>query len=143
VTPLSWKFETNSAANRIIPLVSEEMVAWIDDAGVSKTVTIEILHDSVTALKDDEVWLEVEYLSTSGSPLRATASDGPADALAAGANQASSSETWTTSGMSNPNTQKLSVTFTPQLKGPIGCRVMVGKASKTLYIDPLNELSIT
>jgi hypothetical protein len=46
------------------------------------------------------------------------------------------SSTWATTGMSNPNKQKLSVQITPQEKGYILARVLVYKAAYTLYVCP-------
>jgi hypothetical protein len=43
--------------------------------------------------------------------------------------------------LTNPNAQKLAVTFTPQQAGYIHCRVMVAKASATYYVDPMATLS--
>jgi hypothetical protein len=43
--------------------------------------------------------------------------------------------------MSNPNEQKLSVTFTPQEKGVIHATIRVAKASYTVYVDPLLQVS--
>ena len=129
----------NSTANAnatVAPLVSPEIAIWNDTTGSSKTVTVEILHDSATNLTDAEIWLEVQYLGTSGVPLGSFISDAKADILATAADQATSSETWTTTGMSNPNTQKLSVTFTPQEKGYLQAKVYLAKASKTVYVDP-------
>jgi len=112
------------------------MVVWNDAVGSSQTVTCEILHDSVTNLQDDEVWLETEYLGTSGFPLSLFANDRMADILATPADQAASSETWTTTGLTNPNKQKLVTTQTPQEKGWYRCRVVVAKPSYTLYACP-------
>lgn len=138
--PLSWKVVTSADAEWSSPMVSGEIVAWNDTTGASKTITVEILHDSVTNLKDSEVWLEVQYLSSSGAPLGAFVNDG-VDILATGANQSTSSATWTTTGMSNPNKQKLEVTFTPQMKGFIHAVAKVAKASYTLYVDPKLTIS--
>jgi hypothetical protein len=80
--------------------------------------------------------VEVEYLGTSGFPLSVTSSDRAATILATPANQTTSSETWTTTGLTTPVKQKLSVTFTPQEKGPIIARVYLAKASTTVYVCP-------
>lgn len=117
-------------------LISPEISIWNDDVGSSKTVTVEILHDSATPLTDAEIWLEVQYLGTSGFPLSSFISDARANILTSAVDQTTSSETWTTTGMSNPNTQKLSVTFTPQEKGYLQAKVYLAKPSKTVYIDP-------
>ena len=136
-TALSWKIVTtancNFASGRF---QSPEIFKRVDTVGSPVTVTVEIVHDSLTALTDDEVWLEVQYFGTSGSPLGSFTGDSKADVLATAANQASSSATWTTTGLTNPNTQKLEVTFTPQEKGYIHARVCMGKASYTIYVDP-------
>jgi len=137
VTGYSFKMTTTANANALVaPLVSPEIAIWNDAVGSSKTVTVEILHDSATNLTDGEIWLEVEYLGTSGYPLSSFVSDAKADILATSADQATSSETWTTTGMSNPNTQKLSVTFTPQEAGYFQAKVYLAKASKTVYVCP-------
>jgi hypothetical protein len=142
-TTLAWRMATSADAEypthvlRSPPIASE----WIDSTGGSKTVTVEILHDSATALDNDEVWIEVQYLGTSGVPLGVISDDCKADVLATPAAQTSSSETWTTTGMSNPHKQKLSVTFTPQEKGVALVTVCAAKASYTVYVDPLATVS--
>lgn len=143
VTGLSWKMATNAnAAYPNVPLNSPQIISeWITATGSAKTVTVDILHDSATALNDDEVWLEIEYLGTSGFPLGTQADDAKADILATAAAQASSTATWTTTGMANPNKQKLSVTFTPQEIGVVACTVKLAKPSKTIYVDPVAQVA--
>lgn len=136
-TNYSLRMASNSTAEfPYLTLDTPEIVKWNDTVGSPITVTFEILHDSVTALTDAEIWLEGMYLGTSGVPLASFIHDGPADVLAAPAAQASSSETWTTTGMTNPNTQKLSVTFTPQEAGYMHFTVKLATASTTVYVDP-------
>jgi len=137
-TPLSWKMTGHTANCNFFTGVfrSPEIVRWNSTVGSAITVTVEIVNDGVT-LKDDEAWLEVQYLGTSGFPLGSTVSDSKADVLATGANQATSSVTWTTTGLSSPVKQKLEVTFTPQEIGYIQARVCMGKASQVIYVDPL------
>lgn len=140
-TPLSWKLTSNTNPSYPLnPLSSPEIVIWNEDTGSSKTVTVEILRDSATNLTDAEVWLEVHYLSSSSAPVATLITDMKADVLASAADQASSSETWNQS-MGNPNEQKLSVTFTPQMKGFIIARVMLAKVSTVLYVDPVLTIS--
>lgn len=135
-TALAWKMVTTANAEYpLVALRSPEVAVWNDSVGSSKTVTIEIITDNVT-LKDDECWLEVMYLGTSGAPLGTWIDDAKADVLASAADQTSSSETWTTTGLTTPVKQKLSVTFTPQEKGFIHARVVLAKPSTTVYVDP-------
>lgn len=146
-TTLSWKMA--SSANAEYPhqtLVSPEIVRWNETTGSAITVTVEIIHDSQgagasSAFQDDEIWLEVQYLGTSGFPLGSFIDDAKADVLATAADQTSSSETWTTTGLTTPVKQKLAVTFTPNEKGFIHAKVHLAKASKTAYVDP--ELTVS
>lgn len=137
-TTLAWKMATSADAEYPLNVLRSPEIAseFLTSTGSSKTATVEILHDSATALKDDEVWLEVEYMGTSGFPLALFASDAKANVLATAADQASSSATWTTTGLTNVNKQKLVATFTPQEQGVALVRVCVAKASYTLYVDP-------
>jgi hypothetical protein len=148
-TPISRKMVSSANAKYVSPLVLESLVrfypgtaeeeaAW--SPGASKTVTVEVVTDGVT-LTDAECWLDVEYLGTSGYPLCVLTSDRAANILATPANQAASTETWTTTGLASPVTQKLSCAITPQEKGPIKVRVMLAKASTIVYVDPKVTLS--
>jgi len=140
-TGLSWKMVSGSnVAYPTGALASPEAVRWNDTTGSSITVTVEVVTDNVT-LTDAECWLEVQYLGTSGFPLGAFARDVKADVLASAANQTSSSVTWTTTGLTTPVKQKLSVSFTPQEKGFIHAVVKLAKASATVYVCP--KLDVT
>lgn len=151
-TPISWKMDTT--ANVAYPtsvLRSPEIAVWNDTSGTSKTVTVEMVHDTNVAagqgagtsfaFRDDEVWLEVQYLGDGTRPISTFVSDAPTNIITTAADQASSSVTWTTTGMTTPVKQKLSVTFTPQEKGWFICTVCVGKASKTLYVCPKADIT--
>ena len=136
-TAISWKMaSTANAEYPQIPLRSPEIFVPNTTTGASKTLTVEIAQDgTTTALNDDEVWLEVEYLGTSGFSLALFADDAKADVLATATAQANSSETW--SGLSGTNKkQSISVTLTPQEEGVYIVRVCLAKASTTVYVCP-------
>jgi hypothetical protein len=140
-TTYSYKLVSNANAEHpLLTLDAPEMVRWNDTVGSAITVTVEFLHDSVTNLTDKDIFLDVMYLGTSGVPLASFVSDG-ASVVATAADQAASSETWTTTGMTNPNKQKLSVTFTPQEAGFIHAVPRLAKASTTVYVDPMFTVS--
>lgn len=140
-TGISLKMVTNANAEfPMLTLDTFELQKEVTSVGSSVTATVEFLHDSVTALTDAEIWLDIQYLGTSGLPISSFISDGISVVVAPAA-QASSSETWTTTGMTNPNKQKLSVTFTPQEAGMIIATVRLAKASYTVYVDPKITLS--
>src|SRR5688572_30908470 len=100
-TPISWKMASNADAEYpISTLESPEIVRWNDGVGSSKTVTVEVVHDSQgsgtsSKLTDAEAWLEVQYLGTSGFPISTHISDAKATPMSAAADQTDSSETWT------------------------------------------------
>lgn len=137
-TPLSWKMVSNTNPEwKHQTLNSGEIVRWNETTGSPITVTVEFVHDSLTNMTDREIWLEVQYLGTSGNPLALFIDDAAADYVTTAADQTDSSAAWTTTGLTNPNTQKMSVTFTPQEKGFIHAVVKVAAASKTVYVDPM------
>ena len=124
----------NTTADAEYPLNTFDTLQFVGEVkaaqvGSPVTATVEILHDSATAMTDAGIWLTV---SGPGSEVN---SDQVADVFATPANQASSSATWTTTGMSNPNTQKLTVTWTPAKAGVVLGTVSIAAASKTVYVD--------
>lgn len=140
-TPISWRIATN--ANTTYPLVNFDtptITRWNETTGSPVTATIEVLTDGVT-LKNDDAWLEVVYLDDAGYPLGAMVSDERPSQLAAAADQDASTATWTTTGITTPVKQKLSVTFTPQEKGFIQARVRVARSSTTIYVCPMLEVA--
>lgn len=150
-TPLSWRVVTTANASLLNPfelpdIFSERITTGL---GSPRTLTVDIMHDSVTALTDAEIWVEVQYMGTSGFPITTTlsdirgasANDAFGNRLTSAANQASSAASWTTTGLTNPNAQKLEVTFTPQEAGVVIATVYVAKASYTVFVDPVAQLS--
>lgn len=141
VTPISWRIATNT--NTTYPLINFDappITLWNETTGSAITATIHILTDGVT-LKDDEAWLEIMYLDDAGFPIGALVSDERPSQLAAAADQDASTATWTTTGITTPVKQKLSVTFTPQGKGFIQAKVRVAKPSTTIYVCPQLEVA--
>lgn len=139
-TPISWQIDTAATPEWHTPFKTPWVAGWINETG-AKTLTAQIIHDSVTNLQDDEVWLEVEYLGTAGFPMSLRASDKAADILATAADQSLVGAPWTTTGLTNPNTQDCSVAITVNEIGPFRARLCVNKASYTTYFCPKVEVS--
>lgn len=129
----SAKLASSANVSLFVPL--EMHVASIpnESVGSSLTATVEVITDNVT-LTDAEAWIEVQYLGTSGVPKASFANDRVANSIATPANQPTSSETWTTTGLTTPVKQYLSVAFTPQEKGLVHVKVFLAKASTTMYV---------
>lgn len=134
-TGISWRVDTTPNCTYSLPFECPPIVIWNDTTGSAKTATVECVASAI--MTDQEIWVDVEYLGDASSPQGSFVNDGKADLLATAANQTSSSATW---GGSTTKF-KLDVTFTAQQKGWIYARVKVGKASSTVYIDPLVTLT--
>ena len=143
-TPLSWKMVTNGSPGTFPSggLQTAEFCTWNESTGTALAATVEFLRDNLTGLKNDEIILDVEYLGDSGSPVASRVTTAKSTPMASGSTLASSSVTWTTTGLTNPNKQKLvSPSFTPQQKGWIIARVTLIAASTTVYLDPVMTLA--
>ena len=134
-TPFSRKMVSSPDARFYWPLAAKCVEYWNETLGAI-TITVEVVTDNVT-LTDADAWLEIEYLGTTGFPLSVFASDRAGSILSTPANQTTSTVAWNTSLLTTPVKQKFEVTFTPAEKGLIKARVMLAKASTTLYFDPL------
>lgn len=133
--PVSHKIVTGTGTSFVFPLESAPIIIpWNATTGSAITLTAHVLTDGVT-LTDGDAWLEVEYPGTTGYPLSAISSDRMA-LLGTPVAQSTSTETWTTSGVTSPTLQRLSVSITPQKAGPIQARVMVARPSTTVWLCP-------
>lgn len=140
VTAYSWKIVTTANSKRTAPFETFDGAIWNTTTGSAKTLTIHTVTDNVT-LTDAEIWLEVEYLGSSATPVSTLITDANATVLTTAANQATSTEAWTTTGLGTPVYQKLEVTFTPQMAGLFRWKVRVAKASTTVYVCPKPVIS--
>lgn len=137
----TWKVTTSANANEALtPFYSDFMLQRITSVGTAKTLTFEILHDSLTDLTDADVYPEVEFLGTNGTPLGVKVS-GKRPVLSGSTPLAASTAAWTTTGLTNPRKQKVTIEITPQEIGNVLARLVFGKPSYTAWMNP--EFSIT
>lgn len=121
-----------------------ELAAKLTSSGAPVTASVEILHDGAAALTDADIWLEVSYMGASGQVI---VDDHVPIQFGVATAQGVSSATWTGATGTGPNgsavwhTRKLSVTFTPSAAGIITGRVFLAKASTSVYVNPVLELS--
>lgn len=140
VTPISWKIVSTANVSREFPYTTWAIPGWNVTIGTPVTATVEIMNDGTT-LTNADIWIEVEYLGSASSPLASLASSAPATILTAGSNITTSSASWVTSGISSPVTQKMQVSFTPQIAGDVRVTVCMAKASKTVYVNPKVDIA--
>jgi hypothetical protein len=135
-TASSWKIDT--ATNRTgrvkpeRPFKSSPIVIWNDVINTNRVVTIYGIGSSLPTNK--QIWLEVEYMGSSGSPLvtiKSTTIDTP---LTTAVPVDTDASTW--SGSSTTPFKLVATLSAPQpaMKGPMTIRVCVG-AEATYYID--------
>jgi hypothetical protein len=92
-TPISWKIVTGNST-RYMPYECLPITIWNETVGNPVTLTVEGIWGGGAVPNNSDIWMDVEYLGTSGFPLGIFATNGPADPLDAGSALASSSETW-------------------------------------------------
>jgi len=131
---VSRKIVTTANVNDSFPFYGQWHQFWNTDL-TSQTLTVEMVTDNVT-VTDGEVYVELWYAGTSGNPLYLLLTDRVADFLTTPSNQTTSSQAWTTTGLTTPVKQALDVTFTALETGLILWRVAATKASLTMYYDP-------
>lgn len=132
----SFKMVSNAhCCERFNAFISTEIFGWTVSTS-STTFTIEGIWDSETNIQDDEIWMELLYPLNNTDPRCGVVMD-RVSPVGTAADQATSTATWTTTGLTNPNKFKLSVTVTPGKAGPIAARVYLAKPSTTVYIDPM------
>jgi hypothetical protein len=131
-TPFAWKIETSTEAEIPQPFECPPITIWNSVVGVSRTVTIEGIWGGGAVPDNNDIWLEAQYLGTSGFPIASRTTGGVATPLHTATNHAAGAGTW---GGSTTKF-KLTVAFTPQEVGPVTLYVKAGLASQTFYIDP-------
>lgn len=123
-------------------LQCDPLVVYNTLTGYPLNAAVEIINSGVT-LRNDEIWLEVEYPSSSTHTLYARASDGKTHILATSGNQTLSTTAWlNTGGFSSPIRQTLDVDFTPMMSGLIYCTVKLARPATTVYYDRKLRLSV-
>jgi len=137
-TQISWVITTNAFAG-IAGFFFECMPIsiWQEDIGSPITVTIEGIWPGGSVPNTNDIWMDVFYSGTSGTPMTKRATTRPLIITASSALPAGSG-TW-----SGGLTVKfaMSATITPLEKGPITIYIKAAKASSTFYIDPKPVIS--
>jgi hypothetical protein len=140
-TTYSHKLVATANAGFYTPLWSPWYLIPVDVTG-SLTLTVEFIHDSVTALHDGDIALELHAPTSSGVPWHQITYNRRPILPTTTTNWGSSSVTWTTTGLTNPNKQKITQNVTTNEIGTWKARVGVTQASKTVYIDPPKRAAV-
>jgi hypothetical protein len=135
----SWLITTTSICREGSYFYTPWIYGTVASTG-SKTFTLYITNDTAD-FTDGEVWLEVEYLSTSDEAIWALATDQRATITATAAAQTDdTTSSWNGTGPGFTYKQSLVVTATVNETGQFRARVAVGVASiagsRYFYVDP-------
>jgi hypothetical protein len=131
----SLKLVSNANVDKYVnPLNSFWMDVENTAVGSSKTATVEII--SSLTLNNDDISLLLEYQGTTGSSVASFANTLPTNVLTTNAAVTASTATWNSSP-ATPQKQKLVITFTPLVAGRVRGQVRLGRASTTVYLNPL------
>lgn len=132
---VSRKMIASTGAMLYSPLNSDPLVVYNTVTGVSLNAAIDIINTGIT-LRNDQVWMEVEYPLSSTNTFYSKASDGQTHILAPSGNQTLSTTVWLNTGsFSNPIRQTLDVNFTPMMTGLIYCTIKLAVPNITIYYD--------
>jgi hypothetical protein len=141
----SRKIVTTANSQWLRPFKAEPYAVWNPVTGANVTVTVYGTINAGVLPNNDDIWLEVEYLGSSLSPLGTMVTTTKASVLAANAAVASDGSTWNGGGSgAGWSPFKLTTTLSspqPGMTGYIHARVRAAKPSVTYYIDPKIVLS--
>jgi hypothetical protein len=136
----SRKIVTTANSQWLRPFKAEPYAIWNPTTGANVTVTVCGTVNAGALPNNDDIWLEVEYLGSSGSPLGTIVTTTKANLLTANAAIASDGSTWNGGGSgAGWSPFKLTATLSspqPGMAGYLHARVRAAKPSTTYYIDP-------
>ncbi len=127
------------------PFRAEPYVAWNATTGANVTVTVYGTINAASVPTNGDIWIDVEYLGSSATPLGSFATSAKANLLATAASVSTDSSSWNGGGSgAGWSPFKLTVTLSspqPGLAGYIHVKVRAAKASTTYYLEPTVYLS--
>ena len=137
-TPICRRMVSSDWARYDDTLTLGELVGWNETTGQQKTATLHVLTNGVT-LTNKDLWVEVEYLGNADYPLSSFVTNKP-HILESGTSLDSDNATWV-HNLQNPVRQKVSLSFTPQMKGPIRVTVRLARPSTAVYVCPKVDIA--
>lgn len=84
VTGISWNVTTTSGSLFYVPFELSPITEWNDTTGSSVTVTLHGIINAAALPNNNDIWPDIEYLSSASYPLGAVSTGGVGSALASG-----------------------------------------------------------
>jgi hypothetical protein len=139
------KIVTTANSQWLRPFRAEPYAIWNPRTAANVVVTVCGTVNAGALPNNDDIWLEVEYLGSSLTPLGTIVTTTKSNVLAANAAVASDGSSWNGGGSGvGWSPFKLTATLSspqPGLAGYIHVRPRVAKPSATFYLDPQVTLS--
>lgn len=94
MTGFSHKFITTANSRWTFPFEPMPYPAWNNITAANVTVTVEGIFNAAALPNNDDIWIDVEYLGSSATPLGSFGTSSKADNLAAGSALTASTQAW-------------------------------------------------
>ena len=134
------KIVTSANIQWLRPFQAEPYAIWNTTTGATVTVTVYGTINSASLPNNDDIWIEIEYLGSSATPLGTIVTTTKASYLATSAAVSADGSSWNGGGSgAGWSPFKLVATLSspqPGMAGYIDVRIRAAKASTTYYIDP-------
>ena len=128
----SWSIATTANTALTQPYISPEIAQWCNLTSGTHTATVQI--NSNVALTNAQIWMELEYLGSSSTPIGTSVTSRVSNVLSTPTTYTTSSDSW---GGALSNQQYMQVSFTPAMAGYIKVRIYIAVPSTTVYVSPL------
>lgn len=102
-TPLSWKVTPGFNIGFLIPFECFPISIWNTQTGANRTVTIFGVLAGASLPTNANIWAQIEYLGTAGSPLGVMNDMSPGNPLAAASNWSADTSAWDTAATARAN----------------------------------------
>lgn len=140
-TPFSWNIVTNANCSMLAPFETFIMAEfYVGTVGSPISQKFDIMTDGAvvtTPLTNRDVQVDLEYFGSATSTLGSVITSGVANILTPGTTIPTGSvNSWTTSGITTPQPQEITLTWTPQEVGYYRAVLKVNKPSLTLWTVP-------
>jgi len=110
VTPVSWQISTLAYCSWPVPFRCQGDAIWNSLLSTNRVVTLAGIWNSAALPNNDQIWIDVEYLGSSATPLASLATETKANVLAAGtALTADSTSQWGSAATARLNSSTYSL----------------------------------
>jgi hypothetical protein len=104
-TPQAWKIATTANALWPLPFEANAVGLWNVTTGANVAVTIECVWNAAAVPNNDDIWMDLEYMGTSGNPLGVWNYGSKATPISANSALTASTQGWDSQAATRANSQ--------------------------------------